>query len=76
MDENKPIFVQIEEYEEVLETLSAAKAKLEDAKQVLGHIIELKEEEDNEIDAWKVGLDDVEKKLNFVDKALFEPDTI
>ena len=76
MDENKPIFVRIEEYDEVLETLSSTKAKLEDAKNVLSNIIELKEQEDSEIEAWKVGLDDVEKKLEYVDNLLFEPDAL
>lgn len=76
MDENRPIFVKIDEYEDVLEALSSAKAKIDEAKHVLNNIIDLKEEEDSEIDAWKVGIEDVEKKIDFVDKALFEPDAL
>lgn len=71
--DNKPMFVKVEEYEDVLETLTAIKDKLDDAKGILAKITELKEQEDAEIESWNVGIEDIEKKLSYVDRMIFEP---
>ena len=49
---------------------------LEDAKETLGKINELKNEEDAELELWHSGLEEVERKVAFVDKVLFEPSTL
>jgi predicted nuclease with TOPRIM domain len=71
--DNKPMFVKVEEYEGVLETLNAIKEKLDDAKEILAKVTELKEQEDAEIESWHVGIKDIEQKLSYVDKMIFEP---
>ena len=73
IEESAPVFVRIEEYKDVLEVMNIIKNKIKDAKEVLAKINELKNDEDAELEMWKTSLDEVERKVSFVDKALFEP---
>ena len=68
-----PIFVRIEEYKDVLDVMDMIKNKLENAKETLGKINELKNEEDAELELWHTGLEEVERKVTFVDKVFLEP---
>lgn len=70
---NMPVFVRIEEYKDVLDVMNMIKNKIENAKETLGKINELKNEEDAELELWHTGLEEVERKVEFVDKVLFEP---
>ena len=76
VEESAPVFVRIEEYKDVVDVMNLIKNKIKDAKNVLGKINELKNEEDAELELWKSSLDEVERKVGFVDKALFEPGTL
>lgn len=71
-----PVFVKIDEYKDILDVMHMIKNKIEDAKETLGKINELKNEEDAELELWHTGLEEVERKIEFVDKALFEPSAI
>jgi hypothetical protein len=77
MDEKEmPIYVRIEEYRDVLDVVNMLKNKLDEAKTVLAKLNELKNEEDIELERWENGLAAVERKVQFVDKTLFEPEAI
>ena len=71
-----PVFVRIENYKEVLDVMNMIKNKLNDAKKTLARINELKDREDAELGEWKVELNDVEKKVDFIDNILFEPESV
>ncbi len=71
-----PIFVKIEEYKDVLDVINMVKAKIDEAKRTLGKINELKNEEDAELELWHSTLEEMERKVDFVDKALFEPEAL
>jgi len=73
MDETMPVFVKIEEYNEVLDVMNMIKNKLKDAKETLAKLNEIKNAEDSEVELWKTNLDEIERKVDFVDKTLFEP---
>ncbi|RLE44292.1 hypothetical protein DRJ19_00705 [Candidatus Woesearchaeota archaeon] len=68
-----PIYVKIDEYKDVLDLLNMIKNKLAEAKELLSRINELKNEEDAELELWHSGIEEIEKKIEFVDKALFRP---
>ncbi len=68
-----PVFVKIDEYKDVLEVMGLIKDKIEDARSTLGKINELKNEEDSELELWNSRLEDIEKKLEFIDRSLFQP---
>ena len=73
MDETMPVFVKIEDYNDVLDVTNMIKNKLGEAKETLAKLNELKNAEDSEIELWKTNLEEIERKVDFVDKTLFEP---
>jgi len=73
MENQTPVFVKIDEYKEVLSVLDLIKGKVSQAKATLNKINEIKAKEDRELEAWKQGLDELEKKVEFVDNKLLNP---
>lgn len=71
MDKN--VFIKIDEYNDILDIIALINAKVKEAKLLLEKINELKNQEDLEIDKWKNSIEDIERKLKFVDQTLFEP---
>ena len=69
-----PVFIKIEEYEEVLELVKNIRKKLEDAKNTLLKINDLKNEEDHQLEMWQNALAEVEKKIDFINQSLNEPE--
>lgn len=70
-----PVFVKIEEYKNVIDVLELIKDRLEEAKRTLADINQMKNEEDEELDAWRNTLNDIEKKIENIDRTLFEPES-
>ena len=75
MNPSIPVFVKIEEYKEILDILDVIRHKVDMAKNTLSKISELKDEEDQKIETWSKNIDEVEKKIDFIDRTLFEPRT-
>jgi hypothetical protein len=71
-----PLFVKIEEYKDVLDVVNMVKSKIADVKRTIGKINELKNEEDAELEQWHSAMDEVERKVEFIDKTLFEPEAL
>ena len=71
--EEMPVFVRVDEYKDVLDIMNHIKTKVEHAKDTLAKINQLKHEEDAELELWHSGIEEVERKIDFVDKTLFEP---
>ena len=76
MEGNAPIFIKINEYKDVIDTIDLIKTKIEEAKKNLEKIKDLKDKEDTEMDSWASTLDDADQKINEIDKALFEPEAL
>lgn len=68
----KPLFVKIEKYRDVVETLKKLKARLNDADVVLSKLGQLHEEEAREIAAWQGDLERIRTQLLDIDRKLFE----
>lgn len=73
MHKDKNVFVKIDEYNDILDIIALINEKVREARLILGKIDDLKNQEDLELDAWKSSLDDVERKLKYIDQTLFEP---
>ncbi len=73
MHKDKNVFVKIDEYNDILDIIALINEKVREARMILGKIDDLKNQEDLELDAWKSSLDDVERKLKYIDQTLFEP---
>jgi len=71
---NNPVFIKIEEYREILDIVDVFKKKVKNTKDILNQIEGTRAEEDMELKAWKTNIDEIESRMNVVDKTLFEPD--
>lgn len=76
MQENAQVFIKIEEYNKILDTVRLVKDKLNEARDILKRISELKIEEYNQLGNWDSNLEEIEKKIASVDEALGKPETI
>ncbi len=72
--EHMPVFVKVEDYQEVLNLVRLARKKLDEAKETLNKVNELKNEEDHQLEQWHNNLNEVEKKIDFVEHSLNEPE--
>ncbi len=73
MEGKMPVYVKIDQYKGVAKLMDTIKSKLHQAKESLSKIKQIKQEEDAELDLWHTGLEEVERKLDFIDKSLLEP---
>ena len=69
-----PVFVKIDEYEDVLNLVKLVRKKIEDAKETLLKVNDLKNEEDHQLEMWQNSLTEIEKKVDFIDHSLNEPE--
>jgi hypothetical protein len=76
MEKQNPVFVKIDEYKDVLDIMDLIRNKVSEAKAIMGKITELKNQEDTELEYWSSELADIERKLDYMDKNLFEPENI
>ena len=74
MKEKTPVFVKITEYRKVLDLVDNLKTKLGDVRSTIAEIKDLREQESDALNYWESNIDDIEKKVMFVDQTLFEPD--
>lgn len=71
MKKETPIFVKVDKYEDVLDTMNTIKSKVNEIKSTLAKVNELKNSEDAELEAWQTSVDDIEKKVLYADGVLF-----
>lgn len=76
MDKQAPVFVKVDEYKDVLDVLDLVKNKIQQAKATIHEINELKNQEDSEIAIWANEIADIERKVEFIDQTLLEPENI
>ena len=69
-----PVFVKVDEYKDILDVLDMVKAKIKEIRDVLGNINALRNEEDAELAMWNNTINDIEKKIDSIDRIMFEPE--
>ena len=74
MMEKMPVFVKINDYKDVLDLVEVVRKRIDDAKSTLLKIHDLKNEEDQLVDQWQSSLTEIEKKVEFIDHTLNEPE--
>lgn len=72
--QNAPVFVKIDNYKEVLDIIDVMKKKLKETKQQLAKVKELKTQEDAELQEWERNVNEIAKRLVFIDNAFFDND--
>lgn len=71
--ERAPVFVKIEEYKDITDIMTLMREKIHQAKTMLDKIAELKAQEDQELATWAREIEDVETRVQQIDRTLFEP---
>lgn len=69
-----PVFVKVDEYKDILDVLDMIKSKIKEIRATLGNINALRNEEDAEIVMWNTAINEIEKKIDTIDKIMFEPE--
>lgn len=69
------LFIKIDEYKDILDIINLVQQKIRHSRELLNKIEELKAQEDSQIQEWKMAIDDVDKKMIFIDQVLLEPET-
>ena len=67
---NAPVFVKIEKYKEVEETIRHIKSSIQEAKEMVHRISEMKSEEEQELHMWNEDLKQMEEKISTVEHAM------
>jgi len=73
MENDMNVFVKMDEYNDLLDIIALINKKIKEAREILEKIYDLKNQEDYELESWKNSLNDVERKLKYIDQVLFEP---
>lgn len=68
-----PVFIKVEESQDIIDILDSAKAKLRNAKRLLLEVDEAKTAEENVFSEWRDKIGNVEVKINSVSDTLPEP---
>jgi len=66
-----PIFIDIDSFKTILGDIDTIKNDIKSSEAVLQHLEEIKNSKDKELERWRVQLEDIQKKVNYVDKVLF-----
>jgi hypothetical protein len=66
-----PLFVSVQDYQAILDNLNNMKAKLKEADESFDNLNKLKTEQKAKFDSWRKNLEDVQKKLTYVDEVIF-----
>jgi hypothetical protein len=67
----KPLFVSVDDYQQVLGSISYIRNRLQDAEALVKKLNELKVSEEKEFDSWRAQLEDLQKKLAYVEDVIF-----
>lgn len=65
-----PVFVKIDKYREVEDTLQQIKAKIEEAKDIIDKINGMKTEEEQELHTWREDIKQMEEKIATVEHSM------
>jgi len=68
----KPVFVEVEKFKDVLDDLNSTKISLKDGEEIMSKLEEIRLEKDKNFDKLKTRLEDIQRKLIFIDRTLFE----
>ncbi len=66
----RPTFVAVEDYKRIINDTNSIRSKLMDAETFVRRLSDLKNEEERAFEKWRTQLEDVEKKLNYVDQLI------
>lgn len=70
------VFIKLDEYKDIMDIVNLIQQKIKQSRALLHRVEELKAQEDSQLEEWKASLDEVDKRMEFIDKVLLEPETM
>lgn len=67
----KPMFISVEDYQEILNSITVIKDALRDTEESMNRLNELKNTQEKILEDWRGHLEDAERKITYVDQAIF-----
>ncbi len=67
-----PLFIEVDTYSTFLDEISRLRIKLQLLDGIVTKIDNMREKEETELNKWHQNIDDIRKKLLFIDDAIFE----
>lgn len=66
------VFVKVDEYKDILDVLDIIKNRIEEIRKTLNGMNELRKSEDAEVQMWHSTINDIEKKIESIDRIMYE----
>ena len=66
------VFISVADYQDIMEHMTKTQQNIEESEQLLARLGELTNTEESLLDEWRGHLEDMEKKLSYVDQVIFE----
>ncbi len=70
--EKGPLFIKVDDYRIVLENINLVRNKLSESDYVVEALNELRNKVNDEFERWREDLEEMQRKVVYMDKALFE----
>jgi len=67
-----PLFVRQDSYKAIIDGVSIIKKKLKESDDLVLNLNGIKDSKDKEFERWRISLEDIQRKLIYVDKILYE----
>ena len=68
----EPLFVSVDNYQDVLNSINYIRGKLGEADELVNKLNDIKAVEEKSFEAWRNQLEDVQRKLAYVENVVFE----
>lgn len=69
---SSPIYMEIDIYRDILDEINSIKDSIRAADNALQRLSEIKDSREKELGRWHARIEDIQKKLSFIDRSLFE----
>ena len=70
--ERGPIFIKVDDYRNVLESINIVRNKLNESDYIVEALNDLRNKVDAEFENWREDLEEMQRKVMYMDKVLFE----
>ena len=71
---DKPIFVEVNDYKQILDYINEIKNNIKKSDNILTTLQDIKSAKEKEFEKWHNVLEDIQRKLIYIDNTLFEQD--
>lgn len=67
----KQVFVNVADYQEILQGIDKVRHTLSDSEEIISKLNDLKNAEDKVYEDWRTHIEDIERKLTYIDQVIF-----